>query len=129
MKFSYTILPDQRLSILRFRGSVSVKDIAEATHAFWSDQRYHPAYNGIACLEGVTTRARVADLRELLRLLEARNTSIGTWAAICTEPRPTTLAMMFKAAFTGTIRLEIVSSWEAACRFLQVELPKEALAV
>jgi|SRR6478609_2007833 hypothetical protein len=127
MKFSYTILPERRLSILRFKGSVSVQDITTVVQQFWADTRYHPEYNGIVCLEGVTTRAKVEDLKVLLDFLEGQRRSVGWWAAIMTEPKATALALIFKAAFHGSFNLEIVSDWEAACRFLQVEIP-EAVA-
>ena len=127
MKFSYTILPERRLSILRFKGSVSVQDVTTVVQQFWADTRYHPEYNGIVCLEGVTTRAKVEDLKVLLDFLEGQRRSVGWWAAIMTEPKATALALIFKAAFHGSFNLEIVSDWEAACRFLQVEIP-EAVA-
>jgi len=127
MKFSYTILPERRLSILRFKGSVSVQDITTVVQQFWADTRYHPEYNGIVCLEGETTRAKVEDLKVLLDFLEGQRRSVGWWAAIMTEPKATALALIFKAAFHGSFNLEIVSDWEAACRFLQLEIP-EAVA-
>lgn len=122
-KFSYNIIPEKRLAILRFNGSVSVADVTEATEQVWADSRYDPSYNGIVSLEGVTTRAKVEDLKQLLDLLENEHTSTGFWAAILTEPKPMALALIFKAVFQGALRLEVVSSWEAACRFLQIDLP------
>ncbi len=123
MKFSYRILPEQKLNIVRFTGSVSVTDVTTNVQQLWADARYNPSYNGIVDLEGVTTRAKVEDLKVLLEFLEARKDSYGWWAAILTEPKPTALALIFKATFAGTFKLEVVSSWEAACKFLQIELP------
>ena len=123
MKFSYTILPERRLNILRFKGSVSVLDVTSSIEQFWADERHNPEYNGIVCLEGVTTRAKIEDLKVLLNFLESQRKSVGWWAAILTEPKATALALIFKAAFQGSVNLEIVSDWEAACRFLQVDLP------
>ncbi len=126
MKFSYTILPERRLNILRFKGSVSVQDVTTVLQQFWADARYNPEYNGIVSLEGVTTRAKMEDLKVLLDFLENRRQSVGWWAAILTEPKATALALIFKAAFHGSFNLEIVADWEAACRFLQVDMPAEA---
>jgi len=128
MKFSYTILPERRLNMLRFKGSVAVQDVLAAIQQFWADERYNPEFNGIVCLEGVTTRAKIEDLRGLLEFLEGNRKSTGGWAAILTEPKATALALIFKAAFQGSFNLEIVSDWEAACRYLQVDLPETALA-
>lgn len=124
MKFSYTILPERRLSILRFKGSVSVKDVTTVIEQFWADSRYNPEYNGIVSMEGVTTRAKMEDLKVLLDFLETHRRSVGWWAAILTEPKATALALIFKAAFHGSFNLEIVSSWDAACRVLGIELPE-----
>ena len=124
MKFSYRILPEQKLNIVRFSGSISVADITDNVQHLWADARYNPAYNGIVDLQGVTTRAKVEDLKALLDFLESRKSSFGWWAAILTEPKPTALALIFKATFAGSFKLEIVSSWDAACKFLQIELPE-----
>lgn len=129
MKFSYTILPERRLSILRFKGSVSVQDVMTVIQQFWADERYNPEYNGIVSLEGVTTRAKIEDLKALLDFLEGHRKSVGWWAAILTEPKATALALIFKAAFHGSFNLEIVADWEAACRFLQVDLPQTAVKI
>jgi hypothetical protein len=128
MKFSYRILPEQRLNILRFSGSVSVADVTRHIQQFWADSEYNPEYNGIVDLEGVTTRAKVEDLKALLDFLENQKTGTGWWAAIFTEPKPTALALIFKATFAGTFKLEIVSSWQAACKFLQIDLPEDTVA-
>jgi len=129
MKFSYTILPERRLNILRLKGSVSIQDVVTVIQQFWADERYNPEYNGIVSLEGVTTRAKIEDLKVLLNFLEERRESVGWWAAILTEPKATALALIFKAAFQGSFNLEIVSDWEGACRFLQVDLPENVAKV
>jgi hypothetical protein len=129
MKFSYTILPERRLNILRFKGSVSVQDVVTVIEQFWADERYNPEYNGIVSLVGVTTRAKIEDLKVLLNFLESNRNAVGWWAAIMTEPKATALALIFKAAFHGSFNLEIVSDWEAACRFLQVDLPEASVKI
>lgn len=129
MKFSYTILPERRLNLLRFKGSVSVQDVISSIELFRADERHNPEYHGIVCLEGVTTRAKIEDLKVLLNFLESSHKSVGWWAAIMTEPKATALALIFKAAFQGSVNLEIVSDWEAACRFLQVDLPDNVAKV
>lgn len=119
MRFSYRILPEKRLAILRFRGSLSVTDITQSVEAFWQDQAYTPELNGIVRLERVTTKARVEDLKVLLDFLESRPNTQGSWAAVFTDPKATALALMFKAVFRASFALEIVSSWEAAQDFLR----------
>ncbi len=125
MKFSYHIMPEKRLAIVRFSGSVSIADVTRNIELFWADSHYNAEYNGIVDLQGVTTRAKVEDLKVLLDFLERRRSSVGWWVAILTEPKPTALALIFKAAFAGSFKLEIVSSWSAACKFLQIDVPQD----
>jgi hypothetical protein len=123
MKFSYAILPDKRLSILRFRGSVTIPELKSAAEEFWADRRYDPSFDGIADLNGVTTRVKLEDLRLLLHFLENRRKAAGRWAVVFSDPKPMALGLIFKAAFNGTFKIEIVSSWEAACSWLNVDAP------
>lgn len=131
MKFSYEIYPQLRLNILRFSGAITVGDIVRGINQLWADSRYDPTFNGIVNLEGTTTpRAGLDDVKSLLAFLrDHEKISTSRWAAIFTEPKPTALAMILKAALPGPINLEIVSTWEAACHVLQVNLPEELAEV
>jgi len=125
MKFTYEILPERRLNVLRFSGSVSLKDVLAGTRKLWADERYDPHFNGIVDLQGVTTQATMDDVRALVSFLQEDGTSRGRWAAIFTEPKPTALAMLFKVACPAFLTMEVVSTWEAACHYLRVELPRQ----
>lgn len=125
-KSSHVILPDLHLTVMRFTGSVSLGDVTRGIERLQADPAYDPRYNGIVNLEGVTTRASINDVRALLTFLTRPRTSSGHWAVIFTEPKATALALVFKAASPGPFRLEIVSTWEAACRYLGVDLPRVA---
>ena len=125
-KHAFTILREQRLILLRFRGYVTLADIKLGAEQLWADPAYNPSFNGIVNLEGVTTRAGLDELQALIGFLQRRNPSIGQWVAVFTEPKSTTLGLLFKAAWPGPFRLEVVSTWEAACRFLDVRLPEFA---
>lgn len=122
-KHSFTILSDHQLILCRFRGHVTLADIKRGTELLWADPAYDPSYNGIVNLEGVTTRAGLDELQALIGFFQARNSSTGQWVVVFSEPKSTTLGMLFKAAWSGSFRIEIVSTWEAACRFLNVNLP------
>jgi hypothetical protein len=124
MKFSYSIHPDRKLNVLRFSGAITIADITRSTEQLWADPLYDRTYNGIVNLQGVTTpRAGLEDIKALLAFYRHDKTSVGWWTAIFSEPKPTALALIFKAALTGPFRLEIVSTWEAACRFLEMDVP------
>lgn len=130
MKFSYEIYPEHRLSVLRFTGAITVGDVVRGIQQLWADKRYRPEYNGIVNLQGATApRAGLEDVKSLLAFLRDDKVSVSQWAAIFTEPKPTALAMIMKAALPGPMKLEVVSSWEAACRVVEVNLPAEMAEV
>ncbi len=122
-KHAFTILREQRLILCRFRGYVTLADVKEATEALWAAPGYDPSFNGIVNLEGVTTRAGLDELQALIGFLRNRASSTGHWVVVFTEPKAATLGMLFKVAWPGPFRIEVVSTWEAACRFLKVDLP------
>jgi hypothetical protein len=122
-KFTYLLMPAERVCLLRFNGSISLGDVTRGIERLWADPGYDPLFNGIVNLEGVTTRAGLDDLQALISFLHKRSSSSGRWVAVFSEPKPTALAMMFKAAWKGAFNIEIVSTWEAACRHLRVNLP------
>lgn len=122
-KHAYTILPAQRLILFRFRGYVTLADITRGVEQLWADPAYDPFYNGIVNLEGVTTRAGLDELQALIAFLQKRRSSAGQWVVVFTEPKGTTLGMLFKAAWRGSFNIEVVSTWQAACRFLRVDVP------
>jgi hypothetical protein len=125
-KFICTVMPAQRLCLVRFNGSVSLGDITRGTQQLWGHPDYDPSFNGIVNLEGVTTRAGLDELQALISFLKNQRSSDGRWVAVFSEPKPTALGMMFKAAWKGAFNIEIVSTWEAACRHLHVDLPAYA---
>lgn len=122
-KHAYVILPEKRLILVRFKGHVSLTDIKRGTEALWADPAYNPRYDGIVNLEGVTTRAGLDELQALIGFLQQRGSSHGQWVVVFTEPKTATLGVFFKAAWRGSFNIEVVSNWEAACRFLRVDLP------
>jgi hypothetical protein len=127
-KFSYNFAPAHRLCLVRFSGSVSLSDITAGLEKLWGDPDYDPGFNGIVTLDGVTTRAGLDELQALITFLHGRRSSDGRWVAVFSEPKPTALGMMFKAAWRGSFNIEIVSTWEAACRLLQVNIPSPVAA-
>ncbi|AOS45415.1 hypothetical protein Verru16b_02496 [Lacunisphaera limnophila] len=122
-KFTYRILTAQRLCLLRFSGSVSLSDVTRGVVQLWADPDFDPFFNGIVNLDGVTTRAGLGELQSLIDFLQKRSASAGQWVVVFSEPKPTALGLMFKAAWLGPFNIEVVSTWEAACRFLDVDLP------
>lgn len=111
--------------MVRFRGHVSLTDIVSGVRQLWADPLYQTEYDGLVDLADTTTRATVADLRSLLTFLTHAKVSRGRWVGIFNEPKPTALAMLFKAANPLPLSFEVVSTWEAACAHLRQEIPTD----
>lgn len=123
MRFSYSLHPDRKLALLNFSGSLSIADISRAAHQFWSDPAYNREYDGIADLQNVTTRLKIKDIKSLIDFLQKPQVGTGRWVAIVNSPKATALTLIFKVALTGPFQFEVVSTWEAACRFLDIPDP------
>jgi hypothetical protein len=125
VKFHYQIIPERRLILQRLAGPVSLPELRAATERLWADPAYSPDYDGIVDLSGANTaKVSIDDLRVLIDLmLRSRHTSTGRWCAVAAGPLTTACAMIYRQALAARHSLEIFSSWEAASRFLGVDLP------
>lgn len=125
MRFHYDILPDRRLIVLRFRGPVGLQEILAGVRRLWADPIYQPEFDGVADLDEITTTASLPDVRSLLQFLQHTKTSRGRWAVIFNDPKAVTLGLLFKAASTLPLHLEVVSNWTAACAHLRQDIPAD----
>ncbi len=123
MKFSYEILPEKRLICLRYEGAFTLKELLMGTELLWSDQRYHPDYQGIVDLTDSTVGVGWADFRAFVEFLcREDRTSRSRWAAVAGTPLAAACALLYKQACTAPHSLDVFSTWDAACNFLKVEL-------
>lgn len=123
MNFAYRIFPEKRCIVQCFWGDVSLRDVIECSKSMWADAAYDPAFDGISDLRGCTTRAVPSDVPALIAFLRNPQASSGRWATIFTDPRGTALTMLFKNAIFPKLWIEIYSSWEGACKALNLNLP------
>jgi len=123
MVFHYVIIREINCIALRFSGALSPSDVIAATKHLWDDPQYNRTYNIIADLRNCKTGAEVSDIGSLVRfLIDKPSLNRGAWAVVMEDPRMTALGMLFKSRSGFLNRFELFSSWESACRFLDVDL-------
>ena len=125
MKFSYEIFPEQRLILQRYTGNPSLADVVASTRRLWADPRYSKTYDGIVDLSSSSAGISMGDLRALIGFMQQNDqTSTGRWGAVTSSPVTTACAMLYQRALAPRHKFEVFSSWDAACGFLGVKLPR-----
>ncbi|MEO8207050.1 MAG: hypothetical protein ABI615_12785 [Chthoniobacterales bacterium] len=121
-QFSFTILPEKSLILLRLDGSFSLEDLFAATMAVWADPNYSESFRGILDLTRTSLHISVSDLHALTRFLrEDKKTSLGRWASVVTSPVATAFVFLYKKALAPRQNMEAFSTVEAACDFLKTD--------
>lgn len=123
MKFEYKILPERRCIVQRLTGEIPLRHIMESTRAMWAEPLYDPAFNGITDMTACISRSNPSDIMSLVSFLNHPSASTGRWAAIFNEPRGIAMGLLFRSTHTLKLRFEIVSSWDAACKHIEADIP------
>ncbi len=128
MKVLYEIFPERQLIVQRYLGAVAIGDFIAAAERLWIDPRYSPAYNGLADLTDLQVTVSVADTRKLAQLMAGHpRTTRGKWAAVIASPVGTAFAFIYQRLIRPRHPVEIFSTWEAACAYLDIDLPRTIL--
>jgi hypothetical protein len=123
MTFEYTILPEKRCIAMRYTGTITLADVIASTRKLWADPLYDRAYNGISDISRALPGGHVDEVHALLDFFKRPETSAGRWAVITTDPKFTALALLFKSSSYSKPWIEMFTSWESACAFLNTEIP------
>jgi len=128
MNVRYEILPEQRLILKRCKGEFTLLDLITSSRSIWSDPRYCKTFDGIIDLSKADCGFHIDDVRGLVDFfLTHENTSIGRWAAIASSPLVTAFALIYKRGLLDRHPFEVFSTWEAACKFLDLDTPPRLL--
>jgi hypothetical protein len=126
MKYSYEIFPTRRVIATRYRGLCTLGDLTASTQRLWADPRYSRAFDGIVDMSEASAGVGIDDFRAFLKFLRQEpKISQGRWAAVTTTPFATACSFMYRSAMAGRHTLEIFSTWDAACEFLDFVLPRD----
>lgn len=125
MSYGYAIDPSRRFIFQQFRGRFSVGQIIDCAQRIWSAPGYSKSYPGIVDISQMEPGAALDDLRPLVAFLKCeRETTVARWAVITASPITTAGAMVYKRAMASRHPFEVFSTWESACGYLQLDLPR-----
>lgn len=102
---------------------MTADDMAKSTELLWADPLYDKSYIGVCDLTRASISMHASEIPALVSFFNNPQTSSGRWAVIVSEPKSTALGMLFKASAVARPWIEIFTSWESACAFLQADLP------
>lgn len=126
MKFSYDIFPDQRTIVTRYAGVFSLSELVAATQLMWSDPRYSREFDGLADASDGSVSVTMGDFRSLMEFLKPqKQLSRGRWAVVTSTPFVAACGYIYQRAMAGCHTLEVFSTWETACAFLNLNLPRD----
>jgi hypothetical protein len=122
MHYGHSIDSDRQLIFQVFAGHFTVADIIECTRCLWDDPSYSTTHNGIVDITQMSPGAVIADLHSLTAFLKDHpKTSRSRWAVITDSPLVTAGSLFYKTLMSGRHSLEVFSTWEAACTYLQLD--------
>jgi hypothetical protein len=125
MNYGYTIEPERRFIFQVFSGYFTVAEIIECSQCLWADPNYATTHNGIVDITKMSPGAVLEDLRPLIAFLKSSpKISKARWAVIAHSPLVTAGSLVYKKAMSGRHSLEVFSTWECACGYLQIDQPR-----
>lgn len=125
MHYGYTIDTAVPFIFQEFKGRFTVSEIIGCIQRLWADPVYSKSHNGIVDISQMIPGAGLEDLTPLVAFLKnSPETSDSRWAVITASPLATAGAMLYKRAMSGQHAFEVFSTWESACRYLQINLPR-----
>lgn len=127
MSFGYEIHPGKRAVVATFRGHFSRLALERAVQTLWGDARYRTDYVGIVDISHASVSIAIEDFRAIVEWVRRHErTSVARWAAVASTPYATACALLYQRALAGRQELQVFSTWDAACRFIEVDLPPPA---
>lgn len=128
MSFGYEIYPEKRAVVATFRGHFSRQALEAAIGRLWSDPRYRTDYVGIVDISHGSVGIAIEDFRAVVGWVRSHErTSAARWAALASSPYATACALLYRRAISDRQDFQVFSTWEAACRFIEVDLPPPVL--
>ena len=121
----YHILPDKALIIGRFAGPTGAEDIQQLLHEVRADPLFDRAFHMLMDFSAAVLRIGVSEVMLLCDfVLSIAEGVTGRTAIIASGPIATALAMIFSKGTSLIAPSAVFSTWDAALKFLGVDLPE-----
>ncbi len=124
MLHTFSIDPEREMVVVRYIGPTTVQDMKDIAAMIWADPCYNQNFNGIIDYREAVLDASSAAIGEIAEFfLHASEASYGRAAILVKTPLETALNILFARRMQGRNVLQVFTTWEAACGFLEVWVP------
>lgn len=124
MPFTFQILPEKAVILARYMGLTTIRDMRVLAAEIWEHPDYDPAFDGILDYREAVLASGTGEIEAVCDFfLESEAASRGRAAVVVTRPRETALNVIFRARMNPRNRMDIFSTWDAACSFIGVRIP------
>lgn len=119
MKFEYTILPEERLVLVRLEGPFFLTELTDSAAIICADVRYRRDYDGLIDLTSVEVTISPREIKDLITYtLSRQRPGVGRWAVLVTTPIATAFAMLYQNGLTARHHMSLFCTLEGASQFL-----------
>lgn len=118
--YQYKIFTDEGLIVVRFSGTVRLKEILNYFAEIATDEQYDPRMHGVVDLRGSILDISVDDVHHLAEL-GAANTK-ARWAVLVNDPHTTAFSMLYKEDIDKSHPLGLFSIEEKASTYLEIDV-------
>jgi hypothetical protein len=120
MKFTFVIIPEEQLLIERIEGDVTLEDLFELTPKVWSEPQYQKELSAVIDIRLATLKISTSEMSRLTDfLISSGKSATGDLALVVKERMETAMSYMFEKQMMHKRNVAVVSTVEAAYRFLE----------
>lgn len=120
MKFTYLIVPEERLIIESIEGDVTLEHLLELSPKIWSDPKYQRELSAVIDIRHATLKLSTSDMGRLTEfIINSGEGATGDLALVVREPMETAMSYMFEKQMMYNREVAVFSTVEGAYRFLE----------
>jgi hypothetical protein len=121
MSLAYTIFPEQRLILERFKGRVTAQEMRQFIEEVWADEAYDKSYNALVDLTEAQLDMKRTDIAAISAFLfMSPDASEGRVAIIASQPIEMALSFLFQSNIAMKNDVAVFSTWESVRDFLRL---------
>lgn len=121
MKYTYTIIPEKEVILVRMTGSINYTIFTQALFYTWSNDKYEAHFSTLVDLTDAHIMLNAGEITKLIELLLTRKKGKGAkFTLIAKKPFEAALAMVFESKLAQAIETRSFTSLEPAAQFLDL---------